>query len=137
MSEFKTFEDMKAWQACRDLRRFVSRRILPQLPKSEQFRLTDQLYRCSRSTTANIAEGYGRYHYLDKVKFCSQARGSVFEVLDHVITANDDTHIDDSLVNETRSLVESAAKLINGYIRYLRKEKKSWNAAEDSPEFPD
>ena len=85
MAEFKTFEDLKAWQACRDLRRFVSRSIIPLLPRSEQFRLTDQLYRCSRSTTANIAEGYGRYHYLDKVKFCSQARGSVYEVLDHAL----------------------------------------------------
>ena len=132
MAEFKTFEDLKAWQACRDLRRFVSRSIIPLLPRSEQFRLTDQLYRCSRSTTANIAEGYGRYHYLDKVKFCSQARGSVYEVLDHALTANDDAYIDESVVVETRSLVESAAKLVNGYIRYLRKEKQ--NSENSDPE---
>ena len=133
MAEFKTFEDLKAWQACRDLRRFVSRTIIPLLPKSEQYRLTDQLYRCSRSTTANIAEGYGRYHFLEKVKFCSQARGSVYEVLDHAITANDDAHIDDSLVIDTRKLVETAAKLINGYIRYLRKEKRNEDTKKPSP----
>jgi four helix bundle protein len=132
MAEFKTFEDLKAWQACRDLRRFVSRSIIPLFPRSEQFRLTDQLYRCSRSTTANIAEGYGRYHYLDKVKFCSQSRGSVYEVLDHALTANDDAYIDESVVAETRKLVESAAKLINGYIRYLRKEKQ--NSDNSDPE---
>lgn len=31
------------------------------------------------SVSANIAEGYGRYHYLDKVKFYYNARGSLFE----------------------------------------------------------
>jgi len=133
MAEFGTFEDLKAWQACRELRKHVSRSVIPKLPKSEQYRLIDQLYRCTRSTTANIAEGYGRYHYLDKVKFCSQSRGSVFEVLDHAITANDEGLIEQSLVDETRPLVESAAKLINGYIRYLRKEKKSREAEEGKP----
>ena len=125
MSEFRTFEDLKAWQACRDLRRFVSKTIIPRLPRSEQFRLVDQLYRCSRATTANIAEGYGRYHFLEKVKFCSQSRGSCYEVLDHALTAYDEEYLEESLVENTRDLVESAVRLINGYIRYLRKEKRS------------
>jgi four helix bundle protein len=125
MSEFRTFEDLKAWQASRDLRRFVSKSITSKLPKSEQFRLIDQLLRASRSTTANIAEGYGRYHYLETVKFCSQARGSCFEVLDHAITANDEGFIDESELQSTRDLVETAIRILNGYMKYLRKEKRT------------
>ena len=132
MTEFQTFEDLKAWQACRDLRRFVARTLVPPLPKSEQFRLVDQLLRASRSTTANLAEGYGRYHFLEKVKFCSQARGSCYEVLDHAITARDEGIIEESHLQNTRDLTESAIRLINGYMRYLRKEKQTSDQGEDT-----
>ncbi len=39
----------------------------------------DQTVRSTDSVGANIAEGYGRYHYLDKIKFYYNARGSLFE----------------------------------------------------------
>ncbi|HRY63163.1 MAG TPA: four helix bundle protein [Patescibacteria group bacterium] len=39
----------------------------------------DQMIRSIDSVGANIAEGYGRYHYLDKIKFYYNARGSLFE----------------------------------------------------------
>lgn len=39
----------------------------------------DQFITSIDSVGANIAEGYGRYHYLDKVKFYYNARGSLFE----------------------------------------------------------
>lgn len=86
----RSFEDLDCWKACRDLRRFVAAEIIPKLPKDERYRLGDQLMRAARSTTANIAEGYGRFHYLDNAKFCSNARGSCREVLDHLIAAADE-----------------------------------------------
>lgn len=39
----------------------------------------DQFVRATDSVAANIAEGYGRYHYLDKIKFMYIARGSLTE----------------------------------------------------------
>lgn len=39
----------------------------------------DQFITSVDSTGANIAEGYGRFHYLDKVKFYYNARGSLLE----------------------------------------------------------
>lgn len=41
--------------------------------------LGDQMMRSIDSVSANIAEGYGRYHYLDKIKFYYNARGSLLE----------------------------------------------------------
>lgn len=41
--------------------------------------LGKQLARAFDSIGANIAEGYGRYHYGEKIKFYYYARGSVFE----------------------------------------------------------
>ena len=85
MSELKTFEDLEAWKACRDLRLFAADKVVPTLPPDERYRLKDQLLRCSRSTTANIAEGYGRFHYKENTKFLRIARGECYEVLDHLI----------------------------------------------------
>lgn len=39
----------------------------------------DQMITSIDSIGANIAEGYGRYHYLDKIKFYYNARGSLLE----------------------------------------------------------
>ncbi|MFN2623430.1 MAG: four helix bundle protein [Chthoniobacterales bacterium] len=114
------FEDLECWKACRDLRRFVSGEVVPRLPKDERYRLGDQLLRAARSATANIAESYGRFHYLDNAKFCSNARGSCWEVLDHLITANDEKLTSDELLVRGRELVERAIRLINGYMRYLK-----------------
>lgn len=117
----KTFEDLECWKACRALRLFVAKTVVPILPKEERFGLTSQILRAARSTTANIVEGYGRFHYLDNAKFCSNSRGSCWEVLDHLIAANDEEMIPSEMFNEGKSLVNDAVKLLNGYMNYLKK----------------
>src|SRR6266404_5242779 len=112
----RTFEDLECWKECRSLRLFVAKQIIPTLPKDERYRLGDQLLRAARSTTSNIAEGYGRFHYLDNAKFCSNARGSCWEVLDHFITGHDEEFISSEMLNQGRALVDQAVKLLNGYM---------------------
>jgi len=121
----KTFEDLECWKACRALRLFVAKTIVSVLPPDERFGLTNQILRAARSTTANIAEGYGRFHYLDNAKFCSNSRGSCWEVLDHLITAHDEEMISEHLLNEGRKFVNGAVKLLNGYMNYLKKAASS------------
>lgn len=96
----------------------------------ERYRLGDQILRAARSTTANIAEGYGRFHYLDNAKFCSNARGSVWEVIDHLITGEDEELIAPELLTEGRALASSAIALLNGYISYLRRAASTKPALE-------
>jgi four helix bundle protein len=43
----------------------------------------DQFLRAVDSIGANVAEGYGRYHYLDKVRFYYNSRGSHYEAFTH------------------------------------------------------
>src|SRR5438132_12694562 len=117
----RTFEDLECWKQCRMLRLFVARQVVPALPRDERYRLGDHLLRAARSTTANIAEGYGRFHYLDNTKFCSDARGSCWEVLDHFITSRDEELLLDDLLVRGRDLVATAVKLLNGYMRYLKR----------------
>ena len=125
MNEFRTFEDLECWQACREIHVFIVRQVVSILPKDEKYRLADQLLRASRSGAANIAEGYGRFHYLDTAKFCSNARGSVYEVLDHLITAEIEMLISAELLFAGREKVETAIRLLNGYIHYLQEKSKS------------
>ena len=117
----RSFEDLDCWQACRVLRVFVARVLCKALPKDERYRLGDQILRAARSSTANIAEGYGRFHYLDNAKFCSIARGSAWEVLDHIITAEDEDLAPKEVTVEARALVRKSVALLNGYIAYLRR----------------
>lgn len=117
----QTFEDLECWKQCRLLRLFVAKEVVPQLPREERHRLGDQVLRAARSTTANIAEGYGRFLYLDNAKFCSNARGSCHEVLDHLITANDEDLISAELLQRGRDLTGTAVRLLNGYMNYLKK----------------
>ena len=71
------FEDLEAWKLARSLRNEIF--ILTKtFPPEEKYRLTDQLVRASRSISANVAEGYGRYHYKDNAKFCRIARETSF-----------------------------------------------------------
>ncbi len=126
-NEIKTFEDLECWKACRQLRLFIAKTIKPVLPESERFDLTSQILRAARSTTANIAEGYGRFHYMDNAKFCSNSRGSAWEVLDHLITANDEEMISDELLAKGRALVNDAVKILNGYMNYLRRASQTDN----------
>ena len=120
----QNFEQLECWRAGRELRLFITRDVIPLLPKDERFRLADQLIRAARSTTANIAEGDGRYHYLDNAKFCRIARGSCKEVLDHLITARDEDMISEERLMTGRCLVESAVRLTSAYIRYLNRSKR-------------
>ena len=124
---FRTFEGLDCWKACRELRLFAAD-ACKRLPREEAFRLKDQILRSGRRTTAGIAEGYGRYHYQENIQYCRASRGSVYELLDHFITAVDEGILEKRCLVVCREKAETAAKLINGYIRYLQKRKNEDNS---------
>jgi four helix bundle protein len=120
----RTFEDLDVWKVCRDLRMQIAT-IARTFPKEEQYRLRDQLVRASRSVTANLAEGYGRFHYAENVQFARQARGSLYEVIDHLTVAQEEKLISDETFILMREGVLRAVLVVNGFIRYLSKAKTS------------
>lgn len=93
------------------------------LPEEEKYRLKNQIIRSSRSVAANIAEGYGRFYYQDTIRFCRQARGSLFETEEHLICALDEGYIQKEEFNELLVILKNCLKILNGYISYLKKEK--------------
>ena len=120
-TEIKTFQDLEAYKACRAFRMFIFKEVTSILLTTKEYNLADQIKRSSRSVTANIVEGYGRFHYLDNARFCTIARGSLYESLEHCITANDEQLHPSHHLESARSLFEQAIKPLNGYINYLFK----------------
>jgi len=116
------FTDIQAWKIGREIRRRVYA-IVKRLPKEEQYSLGSQMRRAAISVTANIAEGYGRYHYQENIQFCRQSRGSLYELQDHLITCLDEGYTTRQEYEEVYALTESGLKAFNGYIRMLQKQK--------------
>jgi four helix bundle protein len=132
----KTFEDLEAWKSGLELRIFVFRQIVPILKNLKEFDLLDQIKRASRSVTHNIAEGHGRFHFLDNYRFCSQARGSLNEVLDQLITCHDDDLISDDLYQLGREHFNKSLRILNGYMSWLKRSSAAKVADKDSPHTP-
>ena len=75
--------------------------------------------RAARSTTQNIAEGFGRFHYKENLQFCRISRGSLFELTDDLITSIDEGFINKEDYELGRNKIANALALLNGYIKYL------------------
>jgi four helix bundle protein len=125
----QSFFDLEVWKKSRELKKKIS--ILVRIfPPEEKYRLTDQIIRSSRSVTANIAEGYGKYTYKETKMFCIHARGSLYETLNHLIDAFDEEYISKEQLVNFKSEIEECTRLLNGYISYLKKkmDEKSPNS---------
>ncbi|MGA0333414.1 MAG: four helix bundle protein [Kiritimatiellia bacterium] len=120
MNGYKTFEDLSCYRAARDFRLNISH-WAKSLPKDEKYLLKSQILRSSRSVPANIAEGYGRYHFKENIQFCRQARGSLTETLEHLNLALDEEYLSKDLYNQLRADYENCLKILNGYISYLQR----------------
>ncbi|WP_224746257.1 four helix bundle protein [Mucilaginibacter glaciei] len=116
--------DLEVWKKSRILRNNISE-IIKAFPPEEKYRLTDQIISSSRSIGNNIAEGHGRFHYLDASKFLIIARGSAVETIDHLIIALDNSFIKKEDFEQLKHDCEECSKMINGYIAYLKKQAKA------------
>ncbi len=116
----KNFTDLDVWKNGREIKNEIFA-ICKKLPKEEKFVLTDQMKRAAISVTANIAEGFGRYHYKENIQFLRMARGSLYELLDHLITCLDQKYINEIHFKKLESDILSDIKRINQFINYLRK----------------
>jgi four helix bundle protein len=123
-NSYKDFTTLEAWKKARALKLFFYREVLPVLPREEQFNLGVQVRRASVSVTANISEGYGRYYHQECIHFYRIARGSIYELKDHIITCFDLNLVDKELFDLGIFLIEDAKKTLNGYIKFLKNNKK-------------
>jgi len=120
---FRTFEDLEAYQLARQLRKSMYA-VTRRLPKFEMFELGSQIRRAATSLTNNIAEGHGRYHIPDQLRFLLQARGSLQELIDDLNICLDEGYLTAEEVETLKQEAWRAHHVLNGYGRYLRNKKE-------------
>ncbi len=120
--KYRGFEELDVYQAAREFRKKMYD-VTRRLPAVEKYGLAGQVRRAAVSLTNNIAEGHGRFHYLDNIKFVLVSRGSLCELVDDVNTCEDERYLSPDEVVSLKHEAERLTQLMNGYIRYLRDQK--------------
>lgn len=129
---YKGYKELECYKEARLLRIFIAE-LAKKFPSHERFLITAQIPDASRSITANMAEGYGRYTYSDTRNFFIIARGSITETMEHLATAFDEKYITADELKTGEMKCELVFKLTNGYISYLDKSKA---AAKTNSKLP-
>ena len=114
--KIQSFTDLHVWQEGHRLVIMVYK-TTETFPKKETFSLTDQMRRAVASVTANVAEGFGRHSYKEKLQFYYLSQGSLTELKNFILIARDVGYLDKE---DTKKLVDQANlthQLLQGFIR--------------------
>ena len=122
MEKIKDFYQLNTWKEAHKLVLDIYKET-KSFPKEEKYGLIDQIRRAGASITANIAEGFGRYHFADKIRFYHLARGSVKETQNFILLAQDLNYLTKDVAATIWKQTKGVEKLINGLIRATDKQK--------------
>lgn len=114
--KIQSFTDLGAWKEGHALVLMIYR-LTKKFPKEETFGLVIQMKRAAVSITSNIAEGFGRRSYKEKIRFYSFAQGSLTELQNQLLIARDVGYLTVELFAPVAAQAILANKIINGLIR--------------------
>jgi len=114
--KIRSFKDLDAWKEGHKLVLIIYK-TTKAFPKEELFGLTSQLRRCSVSITSNIAEGFSRKSFKEKIQFYYLALGSVTELQNQIQIAFDVRYLNKDQYNEIEELSIKVHKILNGLIK--------------------
>lgn len=118
MAAPKSFEELDAWKAARELTNEVHA-FCRRDPLARDFGLCDQLRRAAVSVMNNIAEGWESYHVAEKLQFYNVARRSCGEVRSMSYVLLDNQFVSDREHLALRDRTIRTGQLISGLIRSL------------------
>ena len=122
--KFQTFEDLEVYKTAREFRKAMYA-VTRRLPDFERYELGSQIRRAAVSLTNNMAEGHGRFHYPDQIRFFLHSRGSLQELVDDLNTCLEENYLSTDQVAKLKEQARGVLILINGYLRYLRSRSSS------------
>lgn len=114
--KIQKFTDLDAWKEGHQLVLMIYK-ITKFFPKEEMFGLVSQMRRSAISITSNIAEGFSRQSYKEKIQFYSIAQGSVTELQNQLLIAKDIGYISESKFQQIAEKTIIVHKLITGLIK--------------------
>ncbi len=80
-----------------------------------------QLVRSADSISANIAEGYGRYHYKENRNFCYFSRGSIIETKSWLKKSKSRSLISESEFTSLFDTLQTIHVKLNAYLKFIGK----------------
>jgi four helix bundle protein len=116
------FEDLECYKLALEVMVHVHA-FAKTLPTDEKYDLYAQIRRSAKGVTSNIAEAYGRYHYLDSLHYYSIARGELNETLAHLINAQVLHYIDQPEFESMYKLIRQSELALNGFMTYVRRQR--------------
>lgn len=116
IKKIKSFTHLDVWKYGHELVVSIYE-ITKNFPTEEQFGLTNQIRRASVSITSNIAEGFSRNSYKEKVQFYAMALGSVTEVQNQLLVARDIGYLKQKAFATIVEKTVVVNKLLNGLIK--------------------
>lgn len=123
MATIKKFEDLDCWQEARILVK-LAYELTNKKSFNKDFRLIDQLTSAAVSVMSNIAEGFDSQTNPEFIRFLKFARRSSSEVQSLSYVIEDIGYINNNEFEQLYLQCEKCRKLIDGLLRYLRKNKK-------------
>ena len=118
--KIKSFTDLVTWQKAHRLVLSIYE-VTKSFPKEEVYSLVDQMRRCVISITSNIAEGFSRKSYKEKVQFYFMALGSSTELQNQLLISKDVGYISKEEFHQLADQSIEVNKLINGLIKGSKK----------------
>ena len=79
LSQVKDFTDLEIYKLAEEIVLDINKVCSEKRDVIKKWKLLDHLIECALSIGSNIAEGFGRFHYKENVKFLYYARGSLAE----------------------------------------------------------
>lgn len=120
----KSFEDLEVWQLAKELTVKIYK-LTAKFPPEEKFGLSSQLRSAVVSVGANIAEGYGRYHFKDNIKFLYNTRGSLLETKSHLLIAKELGLIKASELQTLLKEIRNLGVKLNNFISSLKRQSNN------------
>ena len=118
-------KDLKVYQLSRKLSS-IAWEIYSKMKMQERIIIGEQFIRAVDSVGANIAEGYFRFHYLDRVRFYYNARASLAEAMEHWLELLSERQmISTEIFNEFKSINKDLQIKLNNFIRLTKDEKEN------------
>ena len=121
---FITIKDLQVYQLSRMLST-IAWDIYSKMSFEEKKIIGDQFIRATDSIGANIAEGYSRFHFLDKVRFYYNARASQSESTDHWLELLFERNkINQQVFDEYKSISKDLQIKLNNFIKFTKNENE-------------
>ncbi len=119
--QFVKLEDLEIYRLANEISKEVWL-IYEKLSWQDRKIFGDQWLRAVDSIGANIAEGFGRFHYLDKNKFNYNARGSLLEAIHWTVILSERGKIVREKSDFLISRLEKLNVKLNNYINSTKKQ---------------